>query len=298
MEKISANDVLVKELEAMGFEKKKAEEALIETGNESVSKAVSWIASRPIDSDNEFIDDGDVVYDEETTKTGYVYKAKHVAKGVNPFENFEKAFGNAERVEIRVPSKWKTVPTSPRTFARVLYSQEYLFFGFELEKDTLKRNANLKPTSTSDSRMPDWMPTLLQDDRCEVFLWVQTKEDKDKQIYYALEVTRSGLAIVSSTKFYRKFDFSVDIRPVFAKSGPFSSGKDSDTMVFGIALKDIVEDTKDLFDHGDVIIRMGLYRGTRIDEKDGEFSWASWVDPEDDKIDFHRPETFGYLKFE
>ena len=49
-------------------------------------------------------------------------------------------------------------------------------------------------------------------------------------------------------------------------------------MVFGIALKDIVEDTKDLFGKDDVIIRMGLYRGTRIDEKDGEFSWSRWVD--------------------
>ena len=65
MEKISADDVLLKELEAMGFDKKKAEEALIETGNESVMKAVSWITSRPIDSDDGFIDDGDVVYDEE-----------------------------------------------------------------------------------------------------------------------------------------------------------------------------------------------------------------------------------------
>ena len=35
----------------------------------------------------------------------------------------------------------------------------------------------------------------------------------------------------------------------------------------GIALKDIVEDTKDLFGKGDVIIRMGLYRGTRIMRK-------------------------------
>ena len=67
MERISANDVLVKELEAMGFEKKEAEEALIKTGNVSVSKAVSWITSRPIDDDGDgFIDDGDVVYDEET----------------------------------------------------------------------------------------------------------------------------------------------------------------------------------------------------------------------------------------
>ena len=32
------DDVLLKELEAKGFDKKKAEEALIETGNESVIK--------------------------------------------------------------------------------------------------------------------------------------------------------------------------------------------------------------------------------------------------------------------
>ena len=99
------------------------------------------------------------------------------------------------------------------------YSQEYLYFGFELEKDTLKRNANLKPTSPPTTTMPDWMRrSLLQDDRCEVFLWVQTKEEKEKQVYYAFEVTKSGRAIVSSTKFYRKFDFGVDMYDQFFQS--------------------------------------------------------------------------------
>ena len=227
------------------------------------------------------------------------YRAKKLSDDIDPFENFEKTFGDAERVEICVPRKWREeVPESAgKTFAFVTYCEKYLYFGFEIDKGTLKKNANLKSKSIPDSTMPDWMPTLLQDDRCEVFLWFR-RHDEDEH-YYAFEVTRSGRAIVSSTKFYRKFDFGVHIQPVFPKSGPFSSGTASDKMVFAIAFEDIIHDAKDLKNllNGDAELRMGLYRGTRIDERDGEFSWASWVDPDDAKIDFHRQETFGQLTF-
>ena len=44
--------------------------------------------------------------------------------------------------------------------------------------------------------------------------------------------------------------------------------------------------------------RVGLHRGMstrKPEEIDGEMAWASWVDVDDDVVDFHRPEMFGVL---
>ena len=42
---MNANEILLKNLEAMGFEKELSKEALIKTGNQSVAEAVEWISS-------------------------------------------------------------------------------------------------------------------------------------------------------------------------------------------------------------------------------------------------------------
>ena len=45
---------------------------------------------------------------------------------------FAEAFAHAAAVEVKKPSLWPT-PEAKGTSARVLYDDEFLYFGFELE---------------------------------------------------------------------------------------------------------------------------------------------------------------------
>ena len=44
-------------------------------------------------------------------------------------------------------------------------------------------------------------------------------------------------------------------------------------------------------------LRAGLYRAFRDDATGAAMAWGSWVDPGDDQVDFHRPQTFGRIHF-
>jgi len=156
--------------------------------------------------------------------------------------------------------------------------------------------ADLSPANSwaTDNKVPAASQKVLQDDRCEAFIWPVKKDadpsDLAAQQYFAFEINRTGGAVRSKSQFFRKFDFSW--------SGPFEqavvphSNSTKEGFVFKVALTgDLL--LKDI-DH----VRLGLYRGTRIGSTaDSPFAWASWVDPGDAKVDFHRPETFGKLVF-
>eukprot|EP00939_MAST-03C_sp_MAST-3C-sp1_P001291 g1291.t1 len=195
----------------------------------------------------------------------------------------------------------KSTPTAPVTKTKVLFDEQALYFGFEVESGTLKKNAGRTPSDegkwASENGVPREMVTLLEDDRCECFLWpVKSASDRT---YYAFEVTRSGRAVTSETKFHRNFNFTWKGAAkllVNKSTGPLEEkgGDDGkmDAFVFAVRLED--ELSPESFSE----LRAGFYRGTREDRLDGAFSWASWVDPSDDQVDFHRPETFGVLRFE
>jgi len=211
--------------------------------------------------------------------------------------SFKEAFSSAKKYVVKRPSRWST-PESPVTFVRLLYDEKYLYCGFELEKDTFKKNALLSPADggkwAKENSVPERMQSLLQDDRCECFIWPVRPGSLSEQHYFAFEVTRGGAAVQSRTRFYRKFDFNFDGK-IVAKSVEPGGGKSIDAkvaldaFVFAVPWSS-VSSSKTMGQY-----RIGLFRGTR--DRGGDFRWASVVDPEDEKIDFHRPETFGLLCF-
>lgn len=242
-----------------------------------------------------------------TRRRRATYTAKKVRVDKRPFSSgYLDAFGHADAVAIRKPQKWDLKGADvPWTRARVLYDEKRLYFAFEMECGTFKKNANIKPYDggkwAEANDVPKKMRRLLQDDRVEAFVWPVGLEDGEsddlsKQTYYAFEVTRSGAAVTSATRFYRKFDFShslsVDGMKFHEGISVYSDSPKIDVFVFSVKLRETIPEV-------DVRkIRIGLHRGTRIDDKDGTFSWGSWIEPGDSTVDFHRPEMFGDLRFE
>ena len=73
---------------------------------------------------------------------------------------------------------------------------------------------------------------------------------------------------------------------------------DSGAVVFTFAVRfaDLGLDSEAL-EQGTQSLRCGLFRATRKDDVGEKMAWASWIDPNDNVVDFHRPETFGVVSF-
>ena len=167
--------------------------------------------------------------------------------------------------------------------------------------------------------MPQAMRSILNDDRMESFVWPQSPTHHPGQ-YFAFEVNRAGAAIVSRTRFRRQFDFGW--KTAFCKhiagaakvpgNGGGSGSKSTSAeqvdfhvtldeqeriaFVFSVEFSDVGLSV-DKLERGDQSLRLGLYRGHRADDTGATMAWGSWVDPEDNVVDFHRKETFGFVRF-
>jgi hypothetical protein len=129
--------------------------------------------------------------------------------------------------------------------------------------------------------------------------------------YVAFEVNRAGRAIVSRTRFRRQFDFHWQTALCKEKETLGGGGADAAAQVaaavtyddgtqvvfaFSVVLADLGLEVARL-EAGTQRLRLLLARATRADDSGADMAWASWVDPGDDAVDFHRPETFGSVQF-
>ena len=226
----------------------------------------------------------------------------------------EHLFSNAPIVEIKKPSKWDSIDPKAKTRCRCAYDNNNFYFGFEVEKNTHKEPV---PSNTlnvwgKENGVPENCQSVIYDDRCEVFLWpvVATTNDDDnseskdidleKQTYYAFEINRNGGGLLSLTKFHRKFDFNwkgkYDGKMVPQCKDSNNNGELYETFLLRINRESVGMMATE--NNDDQEFRVGLHRGMstrKPEEIDGEMAWASWVDVDDDVVDFHRPEMFGVL---
>lgn len=198
----------------------------------------------------------------------------------------------------------------PPTRALALYNKTRLFLAFLTEDSSFKPPAKLGPNGAdwaAAQNMPRSMWTILNDDRMEAFLWPQSPAHTPKE-YFAFEVNRGGRAVVSRTQFLRQFDFNW--KTAFCEA---EGGEDAALQVASRLIISREPDNKSVFvfavdfadlglsaarlESGEQTLRCGLYRACRADDCGADMAWSSWVDPGDDQVDFHRPETFGWIQF-
>jgi hypothetical protein len=190
-------------------------------------------------------------------------------------------------------------------------------------------------TWAAERNMPSAMRPILNDDRMEAFLWPTRTSGGDAGIdgpYFAFEVNRGGRAVVSSTRFLRQFDFQwrtarcvakvaeAEAAAAAAAEAGDSAAASAAAAAAADAQADQVATAVNVDEHGSLVLtfevefadlgvtaaeleagsrtlRAGLYRAYRDDATGERMAWASWIDPGDDKVDFHRPETFGRIHF-
>jgi len=188
------------------------------------------------------------------------------------------------------------------------YNPQRLFLAFLTDAKSFKGPAQLTVNGAEwaeEQGVPQSMRSILNDDRMEAFLWPSTGT---KGEYFAFEVNKGGRAVVSRTQFLRKFDFlwktalcqslGSEDSATQVESHVFNSTTDKNRLVFAFAVEfaDLGLSVSALED-GTQTLKCGLYRATRVDDTGAEMAWASWVDPNDEVVDFHRPETFGTIAF-
>ena len=152
--------------------------------------------------------------------------------------------------------------------------------------------------------MPERCQSVIYDDRCEVFLWPVVKDNDninlDEQTYYAFEVNRDGRALLSKTQFHRKFDFEwngkYDGAMILQAENSSDTADSYEIFLLRIYRNDVGMSDSNRNEGQE--FRIGLHRGMAIRKEEdinGDMAWASWVNPADDLVDFHRPEMFGTL---
>ena len=110
---------------------------------------------------------------------------------------------------ILQPRLWDSI-VAPNTLALLHYNSDTLFLSYFAEDgSTFKPPAGLSVNGAdwaADHDMPESMRPILNDDRMEAFLLPVTDKNPDQE-YFAFEVNKAGDAVVSRTRFIRKFDF-------------------------------------------------------------------------------------------
>ena len=211
------------------------------------------------------------------------------------------------------PRSWDSLE-APATSALLYYDEQRLYFLFHVKNSsTFKEAAGFSDNGTEwaeEQGMPESMRSILNDDRMEAFLLpCPGVENAANGPYFAFEVNKDGKAIVSKTEFLRKFDFRWKTARCAANGGgdvdnyndqvesevSYDDGNEL-VFVFSVEFADLGLTATGL-ENGTETLKCGLFRATRKDNSGVEMAWASWVDPEDDVVDFHRPALFGNVSF-
>ena len=114
--------------------------------------------------------------------------------------------------------------------------------------------------------------------------------DGADQEYFAFECNRAGHSLRARVKFHRQLDFGLGAR--YETVTIDDPEHDRHLLVLALAWEDLGIDPG----NPPAALRLGLYRGLRADADGQDFVWTSWVDTDDDVVDFHREQSFGWLE--
>ena len=252
----------------------------------------------------------------EAVETSFIYEAPLISKESalaieNLFASTDSSkevqhslgtvFADAKVVEIKKPQKWGSLDAK-KTRCRAAYDTEFFYFVFEVEAKTHKAPVPVgsKNQWGEENNVPELCQSVIYDDRCEVFLWPVVKNETRElvladQVYYAFEVNRDGRGLLSKTQFHRKFDFHWKGQYQGTMARFNDATNEFETFLLRIKRSDVG------MGHSNGAIqefRIGMHRGLssrKLEDLEGDMAWSSWVDPDDDVVDFHRPEMFGSL---
>lgn len=230
-------------------------------------------------------------------------------------------------VDLRKPRLWNCPETEETTSAAVVHDDVYVYVLYKLPtscsktaEDSMKIGGLQDPmvdfSWAGEGGMPEECKSVVHDDRCEVFLWPTKGSSREANFlqnshYYAIEANREGNALLSETRFFRDFDFFWKRRldkmedeaggyiGKFVNFGDLGNSSADQTEANSYFVSRIRKDAVELDNSSREIAiseyKMGLYKGVVVPDLQ-TFAWSSWIDPGDDKVDFHRPETFGVLR--
>ena len=132
---------------------------------------------------------------------------------------------------------------------------------------------------------------VVHGDRVEMFLTADEKLDT----YYCLEIDPNGRVFDYAASFYRKFHESWQW-PVNQLHVESDQGKEGYSILYSVTLSSLHQ--LGLIKNNE--LQVGLYRGRcmEINLENEKMQWASWVEPDSVKPDFHIPSSFGVFKLE
>lgn len=171
---------------------------------------------------------------------------------------------------------WREESPPPTVF-RALWDEWHLHFQFEVVDD------NIHTYIDTNDKME-----VVYSDRVEIFL----RRDQDMKPYYCLELDAAGRVLDYRADYHRQFDYSwawkdgLEVEAERIPGGYRVTGRItlSSLKALGLLRQGQLE--------------AGLFRAdcVALDDKNADFRWISWANPETDRPDFHVPEAFGILQ--
>jgi len=223
---------------------------------------------------------------------------------------FEEA--GARFIRIQKPKRWPG-PAAGKCEVAVMYDSKHLMACFDMaggsftgpDPDGLaavaEAAAQVPPREDDgfawarEAGQPEEFWSILNDDRVELFLWVAREGgewQEEGSFYHAVECGREGQAIQMKVGFRKQWDWTWRARHSAACLPP-PEGRDGNIMVLTIPWASYGLDLSAKAPPPPKL-RMALCRGEK--GADGEVNiWSSHVDPQDDEVNFHRPNVFGDL---
>lgn len=164
---------------------------------------------------------------------------------------------------------------STNTSFRALCDKSYLYFHFEVRKDSIL-------TYIKDNHKLE----VVNSDRVELFFAAGSSLAE----YYCLEIDSFARVLDYKASFYRKFEYNwkwpageIEITSHPLKNGYVVEGQ--------LSLKSLNE--LGILSNNNMIV--GIYRGecTQLAGSKATLRWISWIHPKTEEPDFHVPSSFG-----
>jgi len=199
-------------------------------------------------------------------------KKYRVAK-INKFDN--RTWQKIDRIDSFI-SPWLE-SYFPKTNFQACHDEQNLYFKFEAIDNDIKINqASTDKMAVNDS------------DRVELFF----SADQDLKNYYCLEMAPCGKVMDFEASYPKNMNFHWSWPK--GQISIHTEMNDGGYVVHGWVSLSSLEKLNVLIDNQ---IMTGIFRANCIKYNPGhsEFEWISWVNPNTEKPDFHRPSAFGLL---
>ncbi len=209
------------------------------------------------------------------------YSVRHLsASGVDIDGSLEETVWREANLLTDVQLPWNE-DTPPETRFRAFYGSNGFFFSFRVEDEDIV----MRETVTDEK-------DIIHEDRVELFF----ARSPALETYYGLEMDPGGLALTYRSTYYRNSDIDWDLPDMTLRGRTRSDGY---TVEGRIPLSFFVRNR--LFSGPDSSrVLTGVFRAEFSHGEGDDLlrRWMTWIDPETEGADFHRPRAFGWFVFE